>query len=54
MERLGFSMRGYTKVLKIARTVADLAGADSVGEEHLLEALQFRSLEKQFGTVFQI
>ena len=44
VERLGLSARAYTRVLKVARTVADLAGGGPVRREHVLEALQFRTL----------
>ncbi|MBP1633533.1 MAG: magnesium chelatase, partial [Acidobacteria bacterium] len=42
VERLGLSARAYHKVLKVARTIADLAGEPMPGEEHVAEALQFR------------
>ena len=42
--RLGLSARGYDRVRKVARTIADLAGADRVSAQHLAEALQFRML----------
>jgi magnesium chelatase family protein len=46
MERLGLSARGYFKVLKIARTIADLAGEADVATPHLTEALAFRQLDR--------
>jgi magnesium chelatase family protein len=42
MRQLQLSARGYHRVLKLSRTIADLAGADRVGAAHLAEALQYR------------
>lgn len=45
-DKLGFSIRGYHKVLKIARTIADLDGSEDIHEIHALEAVNFRRLMK--------
>ena len=45
IDRFRLSARAYYRILKIARTIADLANEDSVQESHVAEALQFRGVE---------
>ncbi|HIE10457.1 MAG TPA: ATP-binding protein [Kiritimatiellae bacterium] len=46
--RMHFSARAYNRILKVARTVADLDGAEEIGEDHLAEAVQYRTLDRQY------
>jgi magnesium chelatase family protein len=50
MTELKFSARAYDRIVKVARTIADLAGADNILSEHISEVVQYRSLDRQLWT----
>ena len=46
-DRMGLTARSYDRILRVARTIADLEGADSIGEAHLAEAVGLRILDRE-------
>jgi magnesium chelatase family protein len=47
-ESMGLSARAYDKILRIARTIADLDGSENIALQHVTEAVQYRSLDRKF------
>ena len=50
-DRLGLTARSYFRIIRVARTIADLAGSDLILKEHVSEAVSYRTVDKKYRAV---